>query len=126
MPVVRTLISVPAGLAKMPAWQFFGFSLIGMVVWNTSLAGAGYLLDPHTATAIHVARERTTGATPMIVLGTAHPAKVPAAVAKASGITPSLPDWLAGLMEREEKFTALPSDLKMVEDYVSRHARAAR
>ena len=87
---------------------------------------SGYLLDPHTATAIHVARERTTGATPMIVLGTAHPAKFPAAVAKASGITPSLPDWLAGLMEREEKFTALPSDLKMVEDYVGRHARAAR
>jgi len=47
LPIIRTLISVPAGLAKMPAWQFFGFSLIGMVVWNCMLAGAGYLLADH-------------------------------------------------------------------------------
>ena len=31
----------------MPAWQFFGFSLIGMVVWNCILAGAGYILADH-------------------------------------------------------------------------------
>ncbi len=47
LPIIRTLISVPAGLAKMPAWQFFGFSLIGMVVWNCILAGAGYFLADH-------------------------------------------------------------------------------
>ena len=47
LPIIRTLISIPAGLARMPAWQFFGFSLIGMVVWNTILAGAGYLLADH-------------------------------------------------------------------------------
>ena len=47
LPIIRTLISVPAGLAKMPAWQFFGFSLIGMVVWNCILAGAGYILADH-------------------------------------------------------------------------------
>ena len=29
-------------------------------------------------------------------------------------------------MEAEESFTVLPSDLKMVEDHISRHARAAR
>ena len=46
-PIVRTLISVPAGLAKLPAWQFFGFSLTGMVIWNSILAGAGYLLADH-------------------------------------------------------------------------------
>jgi membrane protein DedA with SNARE-associated domain len=46
-PIIRTLISIPAGLAKMPPWQFFGFSLIGMVVWNSILAGAGYLLADH-------------------------------------------------------------------------------
>ena len=47
LPIIRTLISVPAGLAKMAAWQFFGFSLIGMVVWNCILAGAGYILADH-------------------------------------------------------------------------------
>ena len=29
-------------------------------------------------------------------------------------------------MDAEEKFTVLPSDLKMVEDYIGRHTRAAR
>ena len=64
--------------------------------------------------------------TPMVVLATAHPAKFPAAVEAACGIQPELPDWLGGLMQRKERFTVLPSDLKMVEDYMSRHARAAR
>ena len=91
-----------------------------------TLTHSGYLLDPHTATAVHVARDRASGDTPMIVLATAHPAKFPAAVEQASGITPALPDWLAGLMEAKENYTVLPSDLKMVEDHVSRHARAAR
>jgi threonine synthase len=62
----------------------------------------------------------------MIVLGTAHPAKFPDAVEAACRIRPELPVWLAGLMNAEEKYTVLPSDLKMVEDYISRHARAAR
>jgi threonine synthase len=88
------------------------------------LEAGGYLLDPHTAAAVHVAKTVPASETPMIVLSTAHPAKFPAAVEKACGITPSLPDHLSGLMQATEKFTALPSDLKMVEDYISRHARA--
>ncbi|MEQ1950845.1 threonine synthase [Mesorhizobium sp. CN2-181] len=90
-----------------------------------TLKTAGYLLDPHTATAVHVASQHLADS-PMIVLGTAHAAKFPDAVKAASGVTPALPGWLSGLMEAEEKYTVLPSDLKIVEDYVSRHARAAR
>ncbi|TWG89665.1 threonine synthase [Mesorhizobium sp. J18] len=86
---------------------------------------SGYLLDPHTATAVRVARAQPASKTPMVVLATAHPAKFPDAVAEASGIVPTLPDWLAGLMEREEEFTVLPSDLKMVEDHISRRVSAA-
>ncbi|MBL8577455.1 MAG: threonine synthase [Mesorhizobium sp.] len=93
---------------------------------RTTLKANGYLLDPHTATAVHVARETAVSDTPMIVLATAHPAKFPAAVEAASGVTPALPDWLAGMMDAEERFTVLPSDLKMVEDYISRRARATR
>jgi threonine synthase len=89
------------------------------------LARNGYLLDPHTATAIHVAADHA-GDSPMVVLGTAHPAKFPDAVQAASGVHPALPSWLAGLMDAEERYTVLPSDLKMVEDHISRHARAAR
>jgi len=90
-----------------------------------TIEASGYLLDPHTATAVAVARRQKHGA-PMVVLGTAHPAKFPAAVKEASGVSPALPAWLSGLMDAQERFTVLPSDLKMVEYHLSRHARAAR
>ncbi|MBZ9894887.1 MULTISPECIES: threonine synthase [unclassified Mesorhizobium] len=93
---------------------------------RSTLAASNYLLDPHTAAAVHVAAGKASNAVPMVVLGTAHPAKFPAAVGAASGVLPALPAWLGGLMTSEEKYTVLPSDLKMVEDYVSRRARAAR
>ena len=89
-------------------------------------SGSGYLLDPHTATGVHVAAGRPAGATPMVVLGTAHPAKFPAAVEAASGVNPALPDRLAAMMQAQERFTVLPSDLKMVEDHISRRSRTAR
>ena len=47
IPLIRTLISVPAGLAKMPLWQFLLFSTLGALLWNTILVGAGYLLAEH-------------------------------------------------------------------------------
>lgn len=89
---------------------------------------AGYLLDPHTAVGVAAARQGLTAdpATPMIVLGTAHPAKFPAAVEAASGVTPKLPAHLADLMERKERFTLLPNDQGRVEDFVRQNARAVR
>jgi membrane protein DedA with SNARE-associated domain len=47
LPIIRTLISVPAGLARMPVPLFFAASLVGVLVWNTALAGAGYLMAEH-------------------------------------------------------------------------------
>ena len=44
MPGVRTLISIPAGLARMPFLTFFIATFIGAYVWCTLLIGAGYLL----------------------------------------------------------------------------------
>ncbi|MGO4832384.1 threonine synthase [Rhizobiaceae sp. 2RAB30] len=93
---------------------------------RATLAGTGYLLDPHTATGVHVAKTHNGSAAPMTVLATAHPAKFPAAVEAACGISPALPSWLGDLMTRDEKFTVLPSELKMVEDHISRHVRAVR
>jgi threonine synthase len=88
------------------------------------LAASGYLLDPHTATAVHVARAQPNSAAPMVVLSTAHPAKFPAAVEAASGISPALPAWLGDMMQRSEKFTVLPSSLEMVEDHIRARTRA--
>ncbi|WP_068081296.1 threonine synthase [Polycladidibacter stylochi] len=89
-----------------------------------TLDDSGYLMDPHTAIAAHVAKSFTTAETPMVVLSTAHPAKFPQAVAKASGMTPGLPPHLSDLMEREEKFTVVPAELEAIEQHVVKTARA--
>jgi threonine synthase len=52
---------------------------------------------------------------PTIVAATAHPAKFPDAVAAATGIRPPLPPRLAGLYERDERFTRIPADLAAAE-----------
>jgi membrane protein DedA with SNARE-associated domain len=44
MPGVRTVISIPAGLARMPFITFFVATFIGAYVWCTLLIGAGYVL----------------------------------------------------------------------------------
>jgi len=41
IPAIRTLISVPAGLAKMPMGQFLLYSTVGSLVWTGILTGAG-------------------------------------------------------------------------------------
>ncbi|MFS0705260.1 DedA family protein [Cellulomonas sp. 179-A 9B4 NHS] len=44
VPVVRSLISIPAGVERMPFWKFTLFTLAGSLVWNGGLVLAGYLL----------------------------------------------------------------------------------
>ena len=44
VPAVRTLVSVPAGIAPMPLPAFLAYSTIGTGLWTAFLAGAGYLL----------------------------------------------------------------------------------
>ncbi|WP_235929025.1 DedA family protein [Marisediminicola senii] len=44
IPGVRSLISLPAGAAHMPFWQFSAFTFAGSAVWNAILVGGGYAL----------------------------------------------------------------------------------
>lgn len=44
VPAVRTLISVPAGVARMAFGRFLVFSALGSVLWTGALAVAGYRL----------------------------------------------------------------------------------
>ena len=44
LPAVRQLISIPAGLARMPIGKFLLFTTLGAGVWNSVLAAAGYFL----------------------------------------------------------------------------------
>jgi membrane protein DedA with SNARE-associated domain len=41
LPLVRTFISLPAGIARMPVWRFTVLTIIGCVPWVTALALAG-------------------------------------------------------------------------------------
>jgi membrane protein DedA with SNARE-associated domain/uncharacterized membrane protein YkvA (DUF1232 family) len=45
VPTVRTLISLPAGMARMPLWPFLFYSGAGSLLWTAALAAAGYVLE---------------------------------------------------------------------------------
>ena len=85
-------------------------------------AETGLLIDPHTATGTLAAR-RCAGEHPVVTMATAHPAKFPDAVERATGVRPALPDHLADLFERPERTETVPNDLAVVEDLVARVSR---
>lgn len=45
IPAIRTLISVPAGIARMPMLPFLAYSTIGSLIWTALLAVTGYVLQ---------------------------------------------------------------------------------
>jgi len=47
LPVVRTYISLPAGIARMNMFKFLIYTFIGSFLWSTGLAYGGYLLGEH-------------------------------------------------------------------------------
>ena len=44
LPVVRTFISLPAGISRMPVWRFTAYTFAGAFPWSVGLAAAGYAL----------------------------------------------------------------------------------
>ena len=44
LPVIRTFISLPAGVARMPFWRFTVYTVLGCLPWTFALAWLGYLL----------------------------------------------------------------------------------
>jgi membrane protein DedA with SNARE-associated domain len=44
VPLIRSLVSIPAGFRRMPFATFTLYTVIGSAVWNLGLVGAGYLL----------------------------------------------------------------------------------
>jgi threonine synthase len=78
--------------------------------------GARYLADPHSAIGIAAARAHMPGlGIPMVAMATAHPAKFPDAMERATGQRPALPASLADLYDRPERYTRLPADLAAIE-----------
>ncbi len=77
---------------------------------------ARYLADPHSAIGIAAGRAHMPGhGIPMVAMATAHPAKFPDAMERATGQRPALPAALADLYDRPERYTRLPADLAAIE-----------
>ena len=64
-----------------------------------------------------------TSERPVITLSTAHPAKFPDAVERATGVRPALPAHLSDLFERSERTSQLANDLAQVQSFVRSVAR---
>ncbi len=69
LPTFRTLISLPAGMAKMPIWRFFLATFLGSAIWNTILAGAGLYLGSNFEQLDHYVGPIAIGLSVVIVVG---------------------------------------------------------
>jgi threonine synthase len=84
------------------------------------------LIDPHTAIGLAAAHGADLPAdVPVVTLATAHPAKFPDAVERATGQRPHLPLRIGDLFEREERYDVLPATLDAIEGFVAERAVAA-
>jgi threonine synthase len=82
-------------------------------------AETGQVIDPHTAVAVHAARQIPASPVPTVILSTAHPAKFPDAVNRAIGRDPAMPDGLKKVMDLPEKLEMLPNDLTLLRQFIS-------
>ncbi len=87
----------------------------------------GELLDPHSAVGVGAGlKARLARPAPLVALATAHPAKFPDAVERATGHRPLLPPHLADLLERPERVEVVANDTASLKDYVRRFAGRTR
>ncbi|MEZ5873356.1 MAG: threonine synthase [Hyphomicrobiales bacterium] len=110
--------------------DLFGAHSIGEHDTEMTIRGVfeetGMLIDPHTAVAVAASQEEDVGTTPMVVLSTAHPAKFPDAVKRATGQVAEQPERLALRLGQNERCTMLPNNAAKVAEFVVGHAAAAR
>jgi len=90
---------------------------------SRTLAHSAELLCPHSAVGTAVAADHL-GATPMVTLATAHPAKFPDAVEAATGQRPPLPPRMADLFERTERATRMTADRTALQALILERAGA--
>ncbi|KPK83584.1 MAG: threonine synthase, partial [Phycisphaerae bacterium SM23_33] len=80
----------------------------------------GYLLDPHTAVGVHVAEKFGPDGEPVVCLATAHPAKFPDAIEKATGRDIAHHPAIDALMELPTRCEVLPNDTEAVRTFILR------
>lgn len=49
VPLVRSFISIPAGIERMPLWKFSGYTFLGSAIWNGIWVGLGFAFGPAIA-----------------------------------------------------------------------------
>nr|HET7859014.1 threonine synthase [Caldimonas sp.] len=86
-------------------------------------ARTGEVIDPHTADALKVARERREPATPMIVLETALAAKFNATIRAAIGSEAPRPARLAGLEALPQRVVDMPADVERLKAFIADNDR---
>ncbi len=81
-----------------------------------TLDETGWLVCPHTAVGLRVARLSRSSQSATIVLSTAHAAKFPQTVKEATGREAPLPPRAEPFMQREERYETGPMDIDFVKD----------
>ncbi|WP_413060335.1 DedA family protein [Sphingomonas carotinifaciens] len=69
MPAFRTIISLPAGMTRMPLWRFLVWTFAGSTIWNAILAYAGLLLGSRFEVLDRYVGPAAVALTVMIVIG---------------------------------------------------------
>ena len=83
----------------------------------------GYMLDPHTATGVKAGNHLSPEDEPVVVMGTAHPAKFSEAIEKAVvGYNSEIPIKLQEAFKQEEIFNLLPKDYSKIKDFILKNA----
>ena len=77
------------------------------------------IIDPHTA--IGVGAVEKLNLSDVVILATAHPCKFPIAIEKAISKTEKLPDSLAFVNKKEEKFEVISNNLEKVKNYIMKY-----
>ncbi|MEL7542892.1 MAG: threonine synthase [Pseudomonadota bacterium] len=91
------------------------------------LNGSGYLLDPHTAVGLSVARAQSQRRdAPMVTLATAHPAKFPASVQQVVGHEPDRPARLEANMNAPERMVEMANNYADIAEYIFERSRVTR
>lgn len=57
IPIVRSLISIPAGMSEMKIWKFLLYTILGSAIWNTVLVLLGKKLGDSWETVVNVFSE---------------------------------------------------------------------
>lgn len=76
------------------------------------------MIDPHTAVALKVAREKSLPWAKMIVMETALPVKFPETIFAATGVNPPVPARFANLEKLPQFFDDMPNDTEVVKAFI--------